>query len=78
MESSILKMGQDHLGKVITGHRLEDGERDRGNSQCKISMIGTCLAYSADSNEWLKENEEGREKWENTKREWGARSCRLF
>lgn len=65
----ILKRDRDYLGHVIIGHSLEDGEGGRGNSQCKIPIIGTCLAYSGDSNEWLKENEKGRkgrEKCENT------------
>lgn len=63
------KRDRDYLGHVIIGHSLEDGEGGRGNSQCKIPTIGTCLGYSGDSNEWLKENEkrrEGRETCENT------------
>lgn len=60
MESSILKRDQGYLGHVIIGRSHEDGEGGRGNSQCRIPIIGTCLAYSGDSKEWLKENEKGR------------------
>lgn len=67
LESSILKRDQGYLGHVIIGHSREDGEGGRGNSQCKIPIIGTCLAYSGDSNEWLKENEKGRERRESVR-----------
>lgn len=46
LESSVLRRDREYLGHVIIGHSLEDGEGGRGNSQCKIPTIGTCLAYS--------------------------------